>query len=97
MTSRPRITDVRFHAASPDLQATGLIGWAAFSVDGSLRVEQVAVRRTATGRLALSFPARRDGKGRQRFYTRPLDDETRRLIEREVFGALGLVGRDYAS
>lgn len=83
------IADVKFAAACPKDVELGLIGWASFSVDGNLRLDGIAVRRTLFGRYALSFPARRDTAHRRRFYVRPLDDQARCEIERQVLGALG--------
>ena len=51
---------------------------------------ELSLRRTQAGRLALSFPARRDGSGREHFYIRPIDDDARREIENAVFTALRL-------
>ena len=84
------ITDVRFLAARPDQISTGLLGWVSLVVNVRLRLDGIALRRTADGRLALSFPARRDAAGRQHSYVRPLDDRTRREIEHQVFAALQL-------
>jgi DNA-binding cell septation regulator SpoVG len=84
------VTEVQFHAAQARDYEQGLAGWVSLTLDGRLRLSSVAVRRTLDGRLALSFPARRDGADRQRFYFRPLDDRTRREIERQVFQAIGL-------
>ena len=84
------IDNVKFSAAGPQETSAGLIGWVALTVNGLLRLDGLALRRTTDGRLVLSFPARRDGAGRQHFYVRPLDDVARRDIERQVFQALGL-------
>src|SRR5262245_23693969 len=65
-------------------------GWVSATMNGSLRFDGISVRRTADGRLALSFPARRDTTGKQHPYLRPLDDATRRDIEHQIFAALGL-------
>jgi hypothetical protein len=85
-----RISGVRFAAAAGKERQIGLLGWVTCLVNGRLRLDGIAVRRTLEGRLALSFPARRDGEGRQHPLVRPLDDRTRREIERQVFAALGL-------
>jgi hypothetical protein len=91
MSSQPHVADVRFGSAPPDLVATGLLGWAGFTVDGSLRLDGVAVRRTLDGRYTLAFPVRRDVRRRRHFFVRPLDDCARREIERQVLGALGFL------
>ena len=78
------VSDVRFSPAAEVEVATGLLGWVSFELD-YVRLDGVAVRRTRDGRLALSYPRRR-----QHRFVRPLNEETRRAIEAAVFAALGL-------
>ncbi len=87
-----RIGNVRFTASSPRENESGLVGWVSCSVNGGLHLDGLALRRTAEGRLTLTFPARRDGSGRQHFYVRPLDERTRREIEFAVFKSLSIEG-----
>ncbi|MBN1443004.1 MAG: hypothetical protein JXA90_09850 [Planctomycetes bacterium] len=84
------IDRIELKTAGPEAAETGLLGWISFRLNRRLQVDGVALRRTADGRPALSFPAKRDSAGNQRFFVRPLDDETRIEIERQVFAALGL-------
>ena len=84
-----QITAIRLTATPPGIARTGLIGWIRCTY-GSLVVDGLALRRTFDGRLTLSYPARRDGGGKQQFYVRPLDDDTRRSIESQVFEGLGI-------
>ena len=81
------VSSVRFTPAKPPHRATGLLGWVSCSL-GAVRLDGIAVRRTRDGRLVLSFPR---GRG-QRPPVRPLDDEARRTLEREILGAIGLEG-----
>lgn len=83
-----KIADIRFVPAPAELRATGLRGWAGCEVDGRLRLESLAVRRTRDGRYVLAFPSRRDGAGVERPYVRPVDDSTRIEIEAAVLGEL---------
>ena len=69
-------------------QRSGLLGWISVFV-GDLIVDNITLRRMATGRLGLSFPQRRDKSGREHAIVRPLDNEARLRIEREVLGQLG--------
>ena len=85
------ISDVRYTAASRQHFARGLCGWVTCTVSRTLRLDGLAVRCTLEGRYAISFPARRDAKGRQHFVVRPVDDRARRLIEREILAQLGFV------
>jgi hypothetical protein len=85
-----RVSDLRFSEASEADARTGVIGWVRFIVNDALSLDGVVLRRTASGRMTLSFPARRDGRGIQRFFVRPITDEARRELERQVFERLHL-------
>ncbi len=87
-----QVSDVRFAAAAANETEHGHLGWVSFCV-GKLKIDGVTVRRTLDGRLTLSFPARTDSAGWQHFYIRPLDDATRREIERQVFAQLRIAKR----
>jgi DNA-binding cell septation regulator SpoVG len=88
MTERLKITDVRFVAAAHDDVAHGLLGWIRCTLNDSLRVDGIAVRRTLAGKLAISFPARTDGWGQRHSILRPLSDRVRRELEQQIFHAL---------
>lgn len=92
MYHRIKIDNVRFQAASPTEVKSGLLGWVSCVLNQSLKLNDLAVRRTRSNRLALSFPARTTKTGRQRFYLHPLDDRSRREIERQVFEAIAMKG-----
>lgn len=74
--------------ASDDDQRTGLLGWISVFL-GDLIVDGITLRRMASGRLGLSFPQRRDKAGREHAIVRPLDNDARLRIEREILGQLG--------
>lgn len=82
---------VELKTAGADAVARGLIGIVGLRLNHGLRLEGLALRRTREGRHTLSFPARRDSRGEQVFFVRPIDDETREAIEHQVFTALGLM------
>ena len=88
MPDRPEVSNLRFAASQKGEVVTGLLGWVRFRLDGRLQLDGVAVRRTRGGELALSFPARVDRHGRRHPYIRPLNDVTRKEIERQVFRQL---------
>lgn len=83
------LTDVQLTAASFAQTRTGLLGFISLRY-GDLRLDGVALRLTADGRHALSFPVRRDGRGREHPLVRPVDQDARDAIETAVFAALGL-------
>ena len=70
-----------------------LLGYVAFTVNGRLRLDGVAVRRTVEGDITLSYPSRRDEAGREHPYILPVDDATHRELEQAVFDALGIEER----
>jgi hypothetical protein len=71
---------------SDDDARRGLLGFLSLAY-GDLILDGVAVRRTADGRMTLSWPERRDRLGRAHPYLRPISDEARRRIEHAVFSA----------
>jgi hypothetical protein len=79
-----QLTCIRFTTASPEDETHGLLGFVRFHL-GGIAVDGVTLRRTREGRLTLSWPAPRGFP-----LVRPLDDEARRTIERQVFAALDL-------
>ena len=85
-----RVTRVDMKLASSDDNATGLIAWVTIEINDAVRVDGLTLRRTLGGRTTLSFPARTDASGVQHPVFRPLDDETRRDIEAQVFKRLGI-------
>jgi hypothetical protein len=82
------LTELRFSPADAEHQKTGLLGWLTFTICCSLRLDGVAVRRTADGRLTLAFPSKIDGSGRKRSLIRPISEEARLEIEDSVFSIL---------
>jgi len=83
MADLPQVTQVRLAAASSPEVTRGILGRVRVVVNG-LVVQGAYLRRTLDGRLVLSFPARRDGSGGQRLYTRSISDEVRRDVARQV-------------
>jgi hypothetical protein len=84
------LSDVRYVPAASADAARGLLGFVSLTVDGTLRLDGIALRRRLSGELALSFPTRTDRAGKKHAYIRPVDDAARRAIEADVIGALGL-------
>ena len=85
-----RISRVRFVPAARADVRRGLLGYVSFLLDGSVHVGGVTLRRARGGGLRLSFPARRDRRGDEHPYLRPIDRTARKAIEMAVFAALGL-------
>jgi DNA-binding cell septation regulator SpoVG len=83
------VSDIRIRtwtrASDADIR-TGLVGYVSLFC-GPWILDGVTVRRTADGRMTLSYPERRDGQGRRHPLIRPIDDAARQAIEKAVFGA----------
>lgn len=92
MSDLLRISEVRFHAAPVREVSGGMLGWVAFVLGSSVRVDSVGVRRTRDGRLALAFPSRRSRVGIEHSLIAPLTDAVREEIEQQVFAELHLRG-----
>ena len=84
------ISNLKFTLASADERARGLLGWLSLTT-GIWRLDGLTLRRTRRGRLAVSFPVRVDGMGRQHPIVQPLDDRARRKVEAEIIAQLGLM------
>lgn len=82
------LSDVCFTRAPEPKAATGLLGWVRFRA-GDLLIDGVAVRRTRSGRVGMSWPKRLSPSGAEYSYVRPVDDPARREIEAQVLDALG--------
>ncbi len=86
------VSGVRFAPAGARDRASGLLGWASFVLGGIVRLDGVSVRRTRRGDLALSFPSRTGSSGQRFPFIRPLGDQIRRDLERQVIDAIDLGG-----
>jgi hypothetical protein len=86
------VSNVKFAVAGRAEQETGLLGYLSFEIDGLIGVDGVTLRRTRNGRRTLSYPSRRDGRGVRHPLVRPLSHRAMKLIEEQVFGALGAEG-----
>ena len=84
------LNEFKFSAANRMEMKTGLLGWIAFTVNGTLRVDGVTLRKTAEGRLTLSFPAKTSRDGRKRPILWPISNTAREAIESLVFSQLHL-------
>lgn len=72
---------------SADDERSGLLGFLSITF-GPWVIDGLTLRRTAAGRLAISFPSRSDRSGRKHALIRPVDSQAREAIERELLGQL---------
>ncbi len=85
-----KITEVHFVNASNADVERGLLGWTSCVINDALRIDGITVRRTLSGDITVSFPARTDGWGQKHSILRPLNDRVRRELEHQILRALGL-------
>jgi hypothetical protein len=81
--AKPNVSWARVVPAGRTLERRGLLGWVSLEING-LVIDGLALRRTREGRLALSWPAKRDRRGVDHYVVRPIDHKTRIEIERQV-------------
>jgi hypothetical protein len=82
------LSELRFFPAPRHLASTGFLGHVRGRL-GPVLIDLV-VRRTASGRLTVVFPTRRDGSGREHQLVRPVDRAAREAIRQQVLAAAGL-------
>ena len=82
------VSNVNFVKGSEAEQGTGLLGYVSFDLNGMMRVDGVTLRHTREGRLSLSYPERRDGRGHGHSLIRPLSHRAQADIQRQVLSAL---------
>ena len=84
------VSNVKLVAAPRAQQELGMLGYVSFELDGMLGLDGVTLRKTRDGRLTLSYPARRDGRGVDHPLVRPLSHRAMKVIESQVLCSLGL-------
>ena len=82
------VTDIRFKPASRAQRQTGLVGFVSCRLDGRWLLDDVRICETVDRRHVVAFPSRRDANGARHSILRPLDDETRMLVETAILGSL---------
>ncbi len=87
-----RVSEVRFTPAPIWWKEKGLLGWVSCVLDKALGVGGLGVRRTADGRMTLSFPGAKDRNGDLHHHVWPMDSATRESIESQVMGELRSLG-----
>jgi hypothetical protein len=90
VSARVQVSGVRFTPATDAESRRGLLGWVTCTLNGLVRLRGITLRRTAQGRLAISFPCSCDSVGRRLPYIKPIARHVRREIERQILEALDL-------
>ncbi len=84
------VTDATLSPALQHDRARGLIGFVQIVINDTIALDGVTLRVDSDGRRYLGYPSR-DTRGGSRFpYIRPLDENARQDVQRQVFAALGI-------
>lgn len=89
------IGEVEIRWAPERDREAGLLAYVAATIGGAVRLDGMTLRRARDGSWYLAFAYRRDSKGRERWFARPLTDAAKRDFEEAV--RLELVRRQNAS
>jgi DNA-binding cell septation regulator SpoVG len=84
------VSAVRVKWAPENVRRSGLLAWLEVVLDDVLELDGLALRRTTSGDLSVTYPTRRDGAGREHTLVRPLGEAMRRAIERQVVEMIDL-------
>ena len=80
------VTEVKIRLV--DESSDGLLGWASCVVNGALYLNNIAIRRSRTGELALAYPSSRSRSDQKHFYFNPITREAKLAIDEAVLGKL---------
>jgi DNA-binding cell septation regulator SpoVG len=83
MPTDPKIS-VRCFAAPAALRTQGIRCFARVVIEDTISVDGLAVRRTQRGDYIVTWPERRDGRGRSHAVVRLLDPDSRAAVESAV-------------
>jgi len=87
MAAGIEITEVQVRLRSPDVEGS-LIGWASCVINGSIKLDNVEIRRARDGRLFIRCP-NTGSRGRTvHRYFYPITSEARRAFEAAILGRL---------
>ncbi len=82
------VSSVTFTPAPRTDIRRGLLGWVRFRIGDDWQVDGVALRRTRSGRLAISYPCRLDRSKHEHPYVLPVDARVRRQVELALLAEL---------
>lgn len=87
-TESLRVSEVKIRLV--DDSGDGLIGWASCVVNGSLYLNNIAIRQSRSGSVILTFPAKKSRGDSKYFYFNPISHEAARTLEEAILDKLKL-------
>ena len=85
---RFKVSEVKIRLA--DRSEDGVIGWASCVVNGSLFLNNIAIRHSKDGRVILTFPAMRSKGDSKYFFFNPISHEAARILDEAIIDKLKL-------
>lgn len=82
------VSKVEFVRGSDREREQGLLGYVSLRLGESVELNGITLRRTLGGKHTISFPSRRDRRGKGHPIVRVLDDAEREAVEAQVIGVL---------
>ena len=73
-----------------DSNEDGLIGWASCVVNGSLYLNNIAIRKSREGKVILTFPAKKSKGDSKYFFFNPISHDAARILEEAIIDKLKL-------
>lgn len=89
---RLKVSEVKIRLV--DRSEDGLIGWASCVVNGSLYLNNIAIRHSRDGRVILTFPAKKSRGESKYFIFNPISHEAARVLEEAIIDKLKLANAD---
>jgi hypothetical protein len=78
------ITDLKFTVADGAHRASGILGWVKVTFAGAVIVDGIALRRTLTGDLAITWPTKPNGRP----VASPASTAARKMLEARILDAV---------
>ena len=75
----------------------GLVAWASCVIAGTIKLDNIAIRRSRDGSLFLTYPAKRTTSGDRYHYHNPISVEAARALQNAVLARLATLARTSAS
>ena len=91
-TESLKVSEVKIRLV--DQSEDGLIGWASCVVNGSLFLNNIAIRKSREGKVILTFPAMRSKGDSKYFFFNPISHEAARVLEEAIIDKLKLASSD---
>ncbi|MFO7697897.1 MAG: septation protein SpoVG family protein [Anaerolineae bacterium] len=80
------ITDIKVRLVEHGTD--GLLAWASCVVAGSIKLDNIAIRRGRDGGLFLTYPAKRTDRGDRYHYFNPIHSEAARAVEHAIMARI---------